>query len=109
MAWKAVSTTMNKLNKTLSAVAVTLAAASLTTGCVGKPASAYERNAAAQCPFEPSEVGGDVRLGYQIVPGNDLFIRNEGLLEACLPNVNVSWTRFPAGQDIVQGLSLIHI
>lgn len=105
MARKAVITTMNKLKKTLSAVAVSLAAVSLTTGCVGKPASAYERNSAAQCPFEPSDVAGNVRLGYQIVPGNDLFIRNEGLLEACLPNVDVSWTRFPAGQDIVQGFA----
>lgn len=96
---------MNKLKKTISAVVVTLTAASMTAGCVGKPASAYERNDAAQCPFAPSDATGSVRLGYQIVPGNDLFIRNEGLLEACLPNANVTWTRFPAGQDIVQGFA----
>lgn len=97
--------TMNKLKKSLTAVVVTLTAASATTGCVGKPASAYERNDAAQCPFAPSDVAGSVRLGYQIVPGNDLFIHNEGLLEACLPNANITWTRFPAGQDIVQGFA----
>lgn len=98
--------TLGKLSKRIiSTAVVALAVVPLTTGCVGKPASEYERNSAAQCPFPVSDVSGSVRLGYQVIPGKDLFIHNEGLLEACLPHVDVTWTRFPTGQDVVQGFA----
>lgn len=75
------------------------------TSCVGKPASEYELDAAADCPFTPSDVSGSVRLGYQVIPGPDTYLRDQGTLEACLPNVDVTWTRFPTGQDVVQGFA----
>lgn len=79
--------------------------ATMLTACVGKPASEYELDTAATCPFTPSEVSGSVRLGYQVIPGPDLYLRDRGILEACLPNVDVTWTRFPTGQDVVQGFA----
>ncbi|MGO3487819.1 MAG: taurine ABC transporter substrate-binding protein, partial [Corynebacterium variabile] len=53
----------------------------------------------------PSEADGRIRIGYLGGPAADLYTQDQQLAEACLPNAEVSWTRFPTGQDIVQGFA----
>lgn len=77
----------------------------LLTGCVGTPASEYEQRTNAECPVEPTEAAGEVRLGYQVILGTELYVRDRGLAEACMPNADLRWIRFPTGQDVVQGLA----
>lgn len=58
-----------------------------------------------QCPFQAdTETRGAVRLGYQLIPNGDLLVKNRKLLEACAPNVTISWLKFDSGADVVQGL-----
>lgn len=76
------------------------------SGCVGPPADEWARSSDdVECPVEPSEAGGAVRIGYLGGPAPDLYTEAKGLAEACLPNADVDWTRYPTGQDIVQGFA----
>lgn len=76
------------------------------TGCVGLPAAEWaDASAEVECPVTPSDATGRIRIGYLGSPGADLYTQDQGLAEACLPDAEVSWTRFPTGQDIVQGFA----
>lgn len=90
--------------KTVGALAAIGLASSL-TACVGTPAKEREDAQNAECPIEVNETSGSVRIGYLGSPGPDLYAFDQGLAESCLPNVKVDWTRFPTGQDIVQGFA----
>jgi taurine transport system substrate-binding protein len=73
---------------------------------VGPPAAEWaDASADVECPVTPSDADGRIRIGYLGSPGADLYTQDQGLAEACLPNAEVSWTRFPTGQDIVQGFA----
>lgn len=77
-----------------------------TTACVGPPANEWVNSSDdIECPVAPSEADGRIRIGYLGGPTTDLYIEDQQLAEACLPNAEVSWTRFPTGQDIVQGFA----
>lgn len=89
----------------LSAIIVMSIAALATSACVGTPASVYEGRIEAQCPIEPTQASGTIRVGYQIILGTELYVRDRGLAEACMPNARVEWIRFPTGQDVVKGLA----
>jgi taurine transport system substrate-binding protein len=84
-----------------------LATCALTlTACVGPPADEWANDSNdVECPVTPSQADGRIRIGYLGSPGADLYTQDQGLAEACLPNADVSWTRFPTGQDIVQGFA----
>lgn len=93
---------------TIRRTAALCAAVLLTSvaGCVGPPASEWEdRGEDATCPVKPSEASGSVRVGYLGGPATDLYTEATGLAEACLPNAEIDWTRYPTGQDIVQGFA----
>lgn len=76
------------------------------TSCVGPPAAEWADAAAeVECPVTPSEADGRIRIGYLGSPAADLYTQDQKLAEACLPNAEVTWTRFPTGQDIVQGFA----
>ncbi len=77
-----------------------------TTACVGPPANEWVNSSEeAECPVTPSDADGRIRIGYLGGPAADLYTQDQRLAEACLPNAEVSWTRFPTGQDIVQGFA----
>ena len=77
-----------------------------TTACVGPPANDWVNSSEdIECPVTPSEADGRIRIGYLGGPAADLYTQDQQLAEACLPNAEVSWTRFPTGQDIVQGFA----
>ncbi|WP_291478099.1 glycine betaine ABC transporter substrate-binding protein [Corynebacterium sp.] len=93
---------------TLRRTGAVVAALTLTAvaGCVGPPASEWkDRGEDAVCPVKPSEAEGTVRVAYLGGPATDLYTQATGLAEACLPKAKVEWTRYPTGQDIVQGFA----
>lgn len=94
-AWSGVS-----LASVLGVAALSLSA------CVGPPANEWASTSDdVECPVTPSDASGRVRIGYLGSPAADLYTEDQRLAEACLPNAEVSWTRFPTGQDIVQGFA----
>lgn len=93
--------TLRRTGALCAALAVTTVA-----GCVGPPASEWQdRGEDVVCPVKPADAEGRVRIGYLGGPATDLYTQATGLAEACLPNADVEWTRYPTGQDIVQGFA----
>lgn len=74
------------------------------TACVGKAATQTQAGNAV-CPVTVNESEGSVRIAYLGWPGPDLYTYDQGLVGACLPNVKAEWTRYPTGQDIIQGFA----
>lgn len=90
----------------LSLASVATCAALTLSACVGPPAAEWASTADdVECPVTPSDTSGRIRIGYLGGPAADLYTEDQRLAEACLPNAEVSWTRFPTGQDIVQGFA----
>ena len=92
------------LRKTVSAI-VAIGVISSLSACVGTPAADRENAKNAECPVKVNDASGKLRIGYLGSPGPDLYAFDQGLAEACLPNAEVDWTRFPTGQDIVQAFA----
>ena len=58
---------------------------------------------AAECPFEPDEsVTTKARIAWQAIPNADVVVKDLGLLEACLPNADVSWVQASSGGDVIK-------
>lgn len=91
--------------KKLFAFAALLGASSL-TACVGPPAAQLAgKTKEVACPFEQVSDAGELRLAYQIIPGSELFLKDQRVVEACLPKTKVTWTKYATGQDIVQAFA----
>jgi taurine transport system substrate-binding protein len=77
------------------------------TGCVetGRDSSPAPAGgaAAAGCPWpaDPS-VQTAVRIAWQASPTGDLVVKDKGLLEACMPNADITWSQFSSGADVIQ-------
>lgn len=81
------------------ALAVTL------TGCVetGRGETSRTMETAANCPVAVDDsIITTARIGYQDIPNGDLLVKDQGLLEACMPNAEITWSKFSSGQDVVQ-------
>ncbi|TWG99417.1 taurine transport system substrate-binding protein [Nocardioides sp. J9] len=62
-----------------------------------------EAASASDCPFTADEsVEGTIRIGYQKIPNGDVVVKDQGILEACLPNATIEWNNFASGGDVVQ-------
>ena len=54
------------------------------------------------CPFAKNEdFTGTLRLGYQKIPNGDLVVKDQELLESCLPEATVQWSEFGSGGEVV--------
>ena len=83
----------------MGAVALALALA----GCVESGRTASSASGGADCPWEPDDtVTSTARIGYQKIPNGDLIVKDLGLLEACMPNADITWSNFASGGDVVQ-------
>lgn len=91
--------------KALTTVSAVIFSSFILTACVGPPASEWKPTAATTCPIPSSDAHGTIRIGYLGSLGADLFLYDRGVAEACMPNADVKWTRFPTGQDIVKGFA----
>lgn len=59
--------------------------------------------AGATCPWEPNEdVTATVRIGYQKIPNGDVVVKDQKILEHCLPNATIEWSNFASGGDVIQ-------
>lgn len=57
----------------------------------------------AECPVEVNEdVETAVRIAYQPIPNGDLIVRDHGWLESCLPNADITWSKFASGGEVIQ-------
>lgn len=78
----------------LAAVALPLAACSL---------GEDEQASAGDCPWKADEsVTGTVRIGYQKIPNGDVVVKDQRILENCLPKATIEWNNFASGGDVVQ-------
>jgi len=69
----------------LAAVALAVAGCAQAGGGNGQAASG-----------EPKEL----RIGYQLIPNGDLIVKDQGWLEAALPNTKITWSKFDSGGDV---------
>ena len=84
----------------LSATAALLALA--LTGCVHSGRTA-DTAKASKCPWKAdSTIKTTARIAYQKIPNADLVVKDQALLEACMPNATVKWSNFASGGDVVQ-------
>lgn len=105
------------LSRTASVIAVSALAVSALSACVGPQADqlansggngnsdAEGNDVNAVCPVETSDTDGALRIAHLGSAEPESYILDQGLAEACFPNVDVSWTRYPTGPDIVQGFA----
>ncbi len=93
---------MTKISpRTSSAAALCVAVLAVTlSGC----SSAQERTVeTSSCPFTPNEsITTTARIAYQHIPNGDLIVKDQGLLEACMPNAQITWNKYNSGGDVVQ-------
>ena len=71
------------------------------TGCVesGRTTEAAD----TKCPWKPDEsVKTTARIAWQPIPNGDLVVKDQGLLEACMPNATIKWTQAASGGDVVK-------
>ena len=72
-------------------------------GCVesDRPSSGSSGEA-SDCPWEADDsIDATAEIGYQPIPNGDLVVKDQGVLEACMPNADITWTSFPSGGDVV--------
>ena len=97
---------MNRTSLTIPALAA-VAALGL-TGCVeagrsSSPAAADGTTSSSACPWEADgSIETSVRMGYQVIPTGDLIIKDQQVLEACMPNADITWQQYASGGDVVQ-------
>ena len=72
-------------------LAVAVAACGSETASTTSDASASAGGAAA-----PSEL----RIAYQLIPNGDLIVKDQGWLEAALPDTRITWVKFDSGADV---------
>jgi len=88
--------------RTLAAVVAVTGVATL-SGCVGSNRTAESASTGAPCPFpaDPS-VTTVARIAYQNIPNADLVVKDQKMLETCMPNAKISWSKFDSGGDVLQ-------
>ncbi|WP_418062263.1 ABC transporter substrate-binding protein [Pimelobacter simplex] len=58
---------------------------------------------ASDCPWKAdSSVTGKVRIGYQKIPNGDVVVKDQRILESCLPEATIEWSNFASGGDVIQ-------
>ena len=102
-----------KSSKSILAVSVAAAAAVVLAACGGSGGSASSESAsggasgsgaAASCPLgAPDEsITTTARIAYQKIPNGDLIVKEQGILEKCMPNATITWNVFASGGDVLQ-------
>jgi taurine transport system substrate-binding protein len=87
-----------------------LAAASLgvvlaLSGCVQSGRTSHPDNFAGDvaCPVEPDpSITTSARIAWQAIPNGDLVVKDLQLLEACMPEAEISWLKMNSGGDVIQ-------
>lgn len=90
-----------------AAIVLSLGAVAL-GGCVSQPQvtqpGAGGGSQPSSCPVAPDpSVTANVKIGFQKIPNGDLVVKDQRMLESCLPKAQISWTEFPSGGAVLQG------
>ena len=91
-----------------TAVRVAAAALGLTlalSGCVQSGRTSHPDNFAGEigCPVEPDpSITTSARIAWQAIPNGDLVVKDLELLEACMPEADISWLKMNSGGDVIQ-------
>ena len=94
-----------KLSKSIVAVSAAALAAVALAACGGSGGSSSSSSgAAASCPLgAPDEsITSTVRIAYQKIPNGDLIVKDQKILENCMPKANITWNVFASGGDVLQ-------
>jgi taurine transport system substrate-binding protein len=98
--------TSPKATRALAALTTIAALSASLSGCIVKSGRAEQSRymgGAVPCPIAPDPtVTGTVRIGWQEIPNGDLIVKDTGLLATCLPNVQLQWSKFASGGDVIQ-------
>ncbi|MGP9681661.1 taurine ABC transporter substrate-binding protein [Brachybacterium sp. AOP3-A1-3] len=89
------------LRLTAAALGLTLAL----SGCVSSGRTSHPDNFAGDvaCPVDPDpSITTTARVGWQAIPNGDLVVKDLELLEACMPEANISWIKMNSGGDAIQ-------
>lgn len=78
-----------------SAVIVAVLALAGLAACGGSGSSSSTNDSTVT-----EELPEKIRIGYQNVPGGLLIVKNQGLLEAALPGVDIEWSLFDSGGSV---------
>ena len=78
----------------LVAVALVAALAIVVSGCGSS--TSPESSGSPGASGAPSEL----RIGYQFIPNGDLIVKDQGYLEAALPDTTIKWVKFDSGADV---------
>ena len=98
------ATALIRLVAAASVIAMGLATSGCTTAREAEARANAANNSAVTCPVEVNSTAtGAVRIGWQAIPSANLLVKDKGWIEACLPNVTVTWIKFDSGADVVQG------
>jgi taurine transport system substrate-binding protein len=73
------------------------------SGCVESNRPADTAAGGTECPFpaDPS-VTSTARIAYQNIPNGDLVVKDQKMLENCMPNAKITWNKFDSGGDVIQ-------
>lgn len=90
----------------LTRAAVTLGAALLVLPLAGCVEGGREQSTSApdtECPWEPdTSVETTARIAWQAIPNADVVVKDLGILEACMPNADISWVQAASGGDVIK-------
>ncbi|WP_207759993.1 ABC transporter substrate-binding protein [Bifidobacterium primatium] len=68
---------------------------------VGNTSGSSAKN--ATCPVTVNkDFTGTIRIAWQAIPNADLVVKDQGLLEACMPKAKIVWNQFNSGGDVIQ-------
>lgn len=80
-----------------------LAVVAALSGCVESNRPAENEAAGGECPFPADDsVTSTVRIAYQNIPNGDLVVKDQQMLEKCMPNAKITWNKFDSGGDVIQ-------
>jgi len=73
------------------------------SGCVQSSRTAESGSTGVTCPFKAApSVTTTARIAYQNIPNADLVVKDQRLLETCMPKAKISWSKFDSGGDVIQ-------
>ncbi|MBU6279626.1 MAG: hypothetical protein KGN78_10315, partial [Actinomycetales bacterium] len=92
-----------KLSKSVLTVGVAALVAVTIAACGGSSGGTSE-GAAGSCPLgDPDDsITTTVRIAYQNIPNGDLIVKDQQILENCMPNATITWNVFSSGGDVLQ-------
>ncbi|CAB4905504.1 unannotated protein [freshwater metagenome] len=92
-----------KLSKSIFAVAGAAVVAVAIAAC-GSSSGGGSSSAASDCPLGAADtsITTVARIAYQKIPNGDLIVKDQQILEKCMPNAKISWSVFASGGDVLQ-------